>query len=82
MPTTLHPRPFAGLPDPLAPLPKAWLGYSPKFTDRPVVRVCSWCPDKIEAERQAHAASHDITHCICPEHYQKQIAELFGEQPD
>lgn len=49
-----------------APQPRAWLGYSSLFGDRPTVRICSKCPDRAEAEAQAERAQHDCTHTLCP----------------
>lgn len=50
-----------------APQPRAWLGYAREFTgDRPTVRICAKCPDRPEAEAQAIAAQHDMTHTLCP----------------
>jgi hypothetical protein len=47
---------------------------------RACVRICSYCPDKKEAEDEAERANHDMTHSICPECYNKQLAKLLGEQ--
>jgi hypothetical protein len=67
MPT--HPDPFYdshAMRARFAPLPRAWLGYSALFGERPTVRICAKCPDRAEAEAQAKAAQHDMTHTLCP----------------
>ena len=59
--------------------PAAWLGYAPQRiagSDLLCVRVCAYCPDKAEAERQAQAAECDVTHAICVPCYQKQLDAL------
>lgn len=65
-----------------SPLPKAWLGYKPSTSGRPLVRVCAWCPDRAEAERQAREARHDVTHGICPACYYRQLSTVMGERED
>jgi hypothetical protein len=61
-------------------LPRAWLGYAGFSDAGPVVRVCAWCPDKLEAEAEAKAAGHVVSHGICPECAQKLMAEQTGER--
>ena len=61
------------------PQPAAWLGYAVKPTGGFVVRVCAWCPDKAEADRLAHAAGLEVTHCMCVSCYQIQLSDLLGE---
>jgi hypothetical protein len=59
---------------PRTDLPAAWLGYrfAPDRSDV-IVRICAWCPDKDEAEREARRLDLDITHAICPACYQAQL---------
>ena len=66
----------------LTPLPKAWMGYKVTRGPSPLVRVCSWCPDRKEAERQARAAGHEVTHGICPSCFQEQARRITGEISD
>lgn len=62
-------------------LPKAWMGYKsmPGRGHPFAIRVCSWCPDKSEAEAIACRMEFPVSHWICTECYHRQMASLMPD---
>lgn len=62
--------------DPMAPTPKAWIGYDHLAFERYgqlMIVVCAWCPDKQEADTMAQAMGLPVSHGICMSHMQEQL---------
>ncbi len=56
--------------------PKAWMGYGQPIDGVPVARVCSYCPDKKQADEEAASAGHLVTHGCCETCFQIQLSTL------
>lgn len=45
-------------------------------TGRPLMAVCSYCPDAFQRTAEAHAQGYDVTHVICPACVAKMEQEM------
>ena len=59
-------------------IPKGVIGYAKNPSGGFMVRICAWCDTGKGATRWA--APLPVTHTLCPECYQKQMAQLLGER--
>lgn len=73
---------LAEIPASERPTPKAFLGFRADFkTGELFVRVCARCPDKHEAEAEAHRLKCRCTHTLCDTHFALEMAKLTGDHP-
>lgn len=55
--------------------PAAIMGYA-SDAGGILVRICAWCPDKVQAERTCRAAGLRVTHGICVDCYARMIRDV------
>ena len=47
----------------------------PDDHDRPILRICGWCPDVEERTKQAHADGFRVSHTICTSCNRRMLRE-------